>query len=186
MSIRLQRNILLRWKPNLPTSSVSGPETQGQPMAGQCGGEESMNAFLDRELVHHQSLQGPFPLLDAGKGIRKLEEGSSALAWPLNQGKPLEIKVKTPRCCPEEEAGASKGLVALLQLENREEVVGEVSRKTPSFHGGDGGGSLMSSTTIPEQILFIELSLTKGNRGLRFFPHFLIFSLPLSKQIHVK
>lgn len=35
---------------------------------------------------------------------------------------------------------------------------------------------LMRSTTTPDQILFIELSLTKGNRRLRF--SHLLFSLP--------
>lgn len=69
MSLRLQRNVQLRRKPNLPTSSVSGPETQSQPMTGRVWGEENTDAFLDRELFHNQGFWGPFPLSDAGKGI---------------------------------------------------------------------------------------------------------------------
>lgn len=69
MSIGLQRNVLLRRKPNLPTSSVPGPEIQGQPMTGRVWGEESPDAFPDRELVHDQGFWGPLRLSGAGKGI---------------------------------------------------------------------------------------------------------------------
>lgn len=44
-------------------------------MTGLVWGEENTDAFLDRELVYDQSFQGPFPLPDAGKGIR--EAGSA-------------------------------------------------------------------------------------------------------------
>lgn len=81
-------------------------------------GEENMDAFPDRELVHDQSWgRGePFPLSDAEKGIRKPQDDSSALAWPLDRGKPLEIKVKAPRCCLE--ARASERLLTRLEPEN--------------------------------------------------------------------
>lgn len=69
MSIGLQRNVQLRRKPNLPTSSVSGPEIQGQPMTARVWGEENPAAFPARGLVHDQGFRGPFPLSDAGKGV---------------------------------------------------------------------------------------------------------------------
>lgn len=60
---------------------------------------------------------GPFSSL----GCRKGDMGSrrtTPAPWPgpLAQGKPLEIKVKAPRCCPE--AVASEGLLTRLQPEN--------------------------------------------------------------------
>lgn len=61
-----------------------------------------MDAFPDRELVHDQSWGGgePFPLSDAEQGIRKPQDDSSALARPLDRGKPLEIKVKSSPLLP--------------------------------------------------------------------------------------
>lgn len=35
-----------------------------------------------------------------GRGSGKPEDSSCALAWPLDQGKPLEIKVKAPAAAP--------------------------------------------------------------------------------------
>lgn len=35
-----------------------------------------------------------------GRGSGKPEDSSCALAWPLDQGKPLEIKVKAPAASP--------------------------------------------------------------------------------------
>lgn len=120
------------------------------------GGDLFLSRMQRRGSGSHRMTPAPWPSPSTGASLWK-----SRLKLPAAASRP-----ELP-----------KGCSPAWNQRTREEVVGEVSHKTPSFHGGDGGCSLMSSTTTPDQILFIELSLTKGNRGLRFFPH-LLFSLP--------
>ena len=108
------------------------------------------------------------------RGSRKPENGSSALAGPLTQGKPLEIKFKAPCCCPE--AAASEGLLTACNRERGRKLLKKFLIKLGVSMVVMVVVLLMRSTTTPDQILFIELSLTKGNRRLRF--SHLLFSLP--------
>lgn len=168
----------------MPTSSASGPETQGQPMAGQCGEKKAWTPSWTENWFIIRVCRALFLFRMQGRGSGSWRKAPAPWPGPSKRASFWKSRLKLPAAAPRPEL--PKGWLPSCNWRTREEVVGEVSRKTPSFHGGDGGGSLMSSTTIPEQILFIELSLTKGNRGLRFFPHLLIFSLLLPKQIHVK
>ena len=137
-----------------------------------------------RETGSQSGFLGPFSSLRCWEG----DLGSPRTApvpWPgpSPRASLWKSRLKLPAAAPR--PGLPKGGSPACNQRTRKEVVGEVSHKTLSFHGGDGGCSLMSSTTTPDQILFIELSVTKGNRGLRF-SHLLFFSLPLPKQTGVK
>lgn len=124
-------------------------------------------------------------------GCREGDLGSPGMApmpWPgpSTRASLWKSRLKLPAAAPR--PGLPKGGSPACNQRTRKEVVGEVSHKTLSFHGGDGGCSLMSSTTTPDQILFIELSVTKGNRGPRIsqFLFFFFYSLPSPKQTGVK
>lgn len=91
------------------------------------------------------------------RGSRKPENGSSALAGPLTQGKPLEIKFKAPCCCPE--AAASEGLLTACNRERGRKLLKKFLIKL-SFHGGDGGCSFNEVDHNP-----------RPNPFYRTFPH---------------
>lgn len=147
-----------------PQVQSLGLKSKASPFLSECGREPSC---LLRLRTGSRSVSGSVLLSwPPGKGPGRPKDSSHTQAGPLVQGKSLEIKVKAPRCCPKTPASARR--LARLQPEKEEEVV-QVSHKTLSFHGGGGSGcSLMSWTTTPDHILFIKLSLTRGNGRLRF------------------
>lgn len=160
-SIEPHRNVLLRRKTDLSTSSVSGPEIQGQPIPGRMWEKGTQMSSPTGGAGSRSQFPGPFFFLDCRERDPEGKDGSPTLAGPLVQGKSLEIKVKAPCCCPK--APGFRKAARRCNQRRREEVV-QVSHKTLSFHGGCGSGcSLMSWTTTPDHILFIKLSLTRGN-----------------------
>lgn len=139
--------------PVYPRSSVSGPEIQGPPVYRSVGRKtrtppQTENWFTIR-------VSGALLLSRMQeRGSRKPENGSSALAGPLTQGKPLEIKFKAPCCCPE--AAASEGLLTACNRERGRRLLKKFLIKLLSFHGGDGGFVLlMRSTTTPKTKSFL-------------------------------
>lgn len=147
-------------KQNYPQVQSLGLKSKASPFLGECGRREH-RCLLRQGAGSRSQFPGPFFFLGCRERDPEGKDGSPTLAGPLVQGKSLEIKVKAPCCCPK--APGFRKAARRCNQRRREEVV-QVSHKTLSFHGGCGSGcSLMSWTTTPDHILFIKLSLTRGN-----------------------
>lgn len=97
-----------------------------------------------------------------GRGSRKSEDGSSVLASPSPRASLWKSRLKLPAAAPR--PGLPKAAHPPATRERGRKLLDKFLIKL-SFHGGDGGCSLMSSTTTPDQILFIGLSSPEEAEG---------------------
>lgn len=148
-------------------------------------GRRKHRRLSGQRTVSQSGFLGPISSLRCREGdLGSLRTAPVPWPGPSTRASLWKSRLKLPAAA--RRPGLPKGGSHACNQRTRKEVVGEVSRKTLSFYGGDGGYSLMSSTTTPDQILFAELSVTKGNRGLSFSHLLFFFSLPFPKQNGVK
>lgn len=148
-----------------PQVQSLGLKSKASPFLGECGRREH-RCLLRLGAGSRSQFPGPFYFLDC----QERDPEGRRTAPPHWQGlwsraSLWKSRLKLPAAVLRPRASARR--LAACNQRRKEEVV-QVSHKSLSFHGGCGSGcSLMSRTTTSDHILFIKLSLTRGNGRLR-------------------